>query len=545
MVKPVKANKAPTAITLSHPIVAENHSGAVIGVIKVADPDDDTATLTVDDSRFEIVTTADTMYLRLKAGVSLDYEVSPTVALNITATDSAGNTFTKATVISVTDVNEAPVFNQPPTAVSLVNAVTSLDENAAIGTGIKVADIVVTDDSLGTETLMLSGADAALFQIRNGNQLFYVGSPPDYETKSSYVVTVNADDPAVGGNPDASRTFTLLINDINEAPTAVSLVNAVTSLDENAAIGTGIKVADIVVTDDSLGTETLMLSGADAALFQIRNGNQLFYVGSPPDYETKSSYVVTVNADDPAVGGNPDASRTFTLLINDINEAPTAVSLVNAVTSLDENAAIGTGIKVADIVVTDDSLGTETLMLSGADAALFQIRNGNQLFYVGSPPDYETKSSYVVTVNADDPAVGGNPDASKTFTLLINDINEAPTAVSLVNAVTSLDENAAIGTGIKVADIVVTDDGLGTDTLTLSGADAALFQIRNGNQLFYVGAPPDYEAKPSYAVTVNVDDTTVGGNPDASKTFTLLVNDINEPPTAVSLVNAVTSLDEN
>ena len=51
---------------------------------------------------------------------------------------------------------------------------------------------------------------------------------------------------------------------------------------------------------------------------------------------------------------------------------------------------------------------------------------------------------------------------------------------------------------LKVADIVITDDALGTNTLSLSGADAALFQIV-GTELFLIaGASLDFETNPIY-----------------------------------------------
>ena len=66
------------------------------------------------------------------------------------------------------------------------------------------------------------------------------------------------------------------------------------------------------------------------------------------------------------------------------------------------------------------------------------------------------------------------PDASQAFHLAITDVNEAPTAVVLSNTVTSTAEN---GGDVKVADIAITDDALGTNVLSLSGADAASFSI--------------------------------------------------------------------
>src|SRR5207248_2797658 len=101
-------NEAPTALTLSNSSVAENAAGAAIGTLTVTDPDaGDTHTLAVSDSRFEVVGST----LKLKAGVALDYEAEPTVALTVTATDAGGLSITRSFTITITNVNEAPTAN--------------------------------------------------------------------------------------------------------------------------------------------------------------------------------------------------------------------------------------------------------------------------------------------------------------------------------------------------------------------------------------------------------------------------------------------------
>ena len=72
---------------------------------------------------------------------------------------------------------------------------------------------------------------------------------------------------------------------------------------------------------------------------------------------------------------------------------------------------------------------------------------------------------------------------------------------------------------------------LGTNVLSLSGADAASFELV-GNALYYIGASPNFEVKSSYAVIVEVNDTGIPGSPDASIPFTLTITNVNEAPVA-------------
>ena len=107
-----------------------------------------------------------------------------------------------------------------------------------------------------------------------------------------------------------------------------------------------------------------------------------------------------------------------------------------------------------------------------------------------------------------------------------NGINEAPTAITLNNTVPAIIENSITTPAVRVADILVSDDGLGTNTFSLSGVDATDFQITGSSLFLKPGTVLDFETNSTYNVTVNVDDATVGSTPDASVNFVLSVTDL-------------------
>ena len=81
-------------------------------------------------------------------------------------------------------------------------------------------------------------------------------------------------------------------------------------------------MADIVITDDASGSNTISLSGADAASFEV-SGNALFLkAGTALNFEAKASYAVTVSASDPSLSGSSPVSAAFNLSISDVNEVP-------------------------------------------------------------------------------------------------------------------------------------------------------------------------------------------------------------------------------
>lgn len=139
---------------------------------------------------------------------------------------------------------------------------------------------------------------------------------------------------------------------------------------------------------------------------------------------------------------------------------------------------------------------------------------------------------YVVSENG-----GGDFDHPQLWVYAPSSVpNQAPTALALNNQVNSIAENTSTVTRIKVADIAVTDDGLGTNNLTVTGLDASFFEVDSNGLYIKAGANLDFETKSSYSVTVNVDDLTLGNTPDASAAYSLTVTDvINEDPAHASL----------
>lgn len=114
--------------------------------------------------------------------------------------------------------------------------------------------------------------------------------------------------------------------------------------------------------------------------------------------------------------------------------------------------------------------------------------------------------------------------ASATITIQDNDAaNLAPTAVTLQNTVSSISEATNVSSDVRLADISVTDDGVGTNNLSVSGTDAASFEIVGASLYLRAGTALSHSGKPTLSVSVAVDDPAVGATPDATTSFTLTV----------------------
>jgi hypothetical protein len=524
-------NLAPTDLALSATTVNENVApNTVIGTFSSTDPDTGnsfTYSLVVgtgdtDNSAFSIVGN------QLQINNSPDFETKNSYSIRVKTTDQGGLGFEKVLVITVNDVNETP-GNQAPTDLAL--SATTVNENVAPNTVIGTFSSTDPDTGNSFTYSLVAGTgdtDNTAFSIV-GNQL-QINNSPDFETKNSYSIRVKTTDQ---GGLGFEKVLVITVNDLNETPgnlAPTDLALSATTVNENVAPNT--VIGTFSSTDPDTGNSFIysLIAGTgdtDNTAFSIV-GNQL-QINNSPDFETKNSYSIRVKTTDQ---GGLSFEKVLVITVNDLNEtpgnlAPTAVIFQNAVTELAENVDVTPEFKVADLLIEDDGLGTNNLSLTGRDRERFLIQN-SALFYVGFAPNFEAQNSYEVTVNVDDPTVGVTPDLTQTLTLNITDVNEAPTALILANSTKAIAENSDTSQGVKVADIQISDDALGTNSLSLLGNDQSSFQIR-GRELFFIGKA-DFEAQSLYNLTVAVTDTTLkpapNATPDATVNFTLEITNL-------------------
>ena len=489
-------NEAPVfvGVTAERMVAEGTAAGENIGAPVAATDADDPLTYALggpDADSFDI----DTATGQLMTKADLDYETKSSYMVTVTAKD-AEDTASIMVTITVTDVNEAPEFG--PTAQRVVAENTAAGEN--IGAPVEATD--ANDDTL---TYGLSGQDAGSFDIDTATGQLMTKEALDYETKSSYMVTVTAND----GEDTASINVTITVTDVNEAPEFAS-ATAEVMVAENTAAGENIG-APVAATDADDDTLTYGLSGQDAGSFDIDTATGQLMTKADLDYETKSSYMVTVTAND----GEDTASINVTITVTDVNDAPEFAS-ATAEVMVAENTAAGENIG-APVAATDADDDTLTYALGGQDAGSFDIDTATGQLMTKAALDYGTKSSYMVTVTAND----GEATASIDVTITVTDVNDAPEFAS-ATAEVMVAENTAAGENIG-APVAATDADDDTLTYGLSGQDAGSFDIDTATGQLMTKAALDYETKSSYMVTVTAND----GEATASIDVTITVTDLN------------------
>ena len=455
---------------------------------------------------------------QLQTKASLDYENKTSYLLMIMVIDDNDDVDTIDVTIKVTNVNEAaPVFTDGATISR------SVAENTAAGQNIGNAVAATDADTGDILVYTLGGDDAASFDIVSTSGQLQTKAALDYETDTSYSVTITVSDDSLEDSIDV----TIDVTNVNEAaPVFTDGTTASRSVAENTAAGQNIGNAVAATDADTSDTLVYTLSGDDAASFSIVRTSGQLQTKAALDYETDSSYEVTVSVSD-GNGGNDSIDVTINVTDTDEagNDPPTFTEGTSTTRSVAENTAANTNI--GDAVAATDSDSGDILMytLGGTNAASFSIVSTSGQLQTKAALDYETDSSYEITVSVSD-GNGGSDSIDVTINVTDTDEggNEPPTFTEGTSTTRSVAENTAPGQNIG-SPVAATDvDANTTLQYTLSGADASSFSIVSTSGQLQTKAALDYEKTTSYSVTITVSDGSLTDNIDV----TIIVTDVSE-----------------
>ncbi|WP_188062695.1 hypothetical protein [Sphingobium sp. KCTC 72723] len=495
----------PPTITVSDlRAVIENISGptfvANIAVVEQnGQPASGAHDFTVDDDRFQIIDGG----LYLKDGVQFDFEAEPHVSLNLGVTTQAGSIVSQTVNVAVADADDAP------TSV-MVADLRALDENSTSQTFVANLSVIDPDSSPAFRDNILV-VDDARFVVENGALYLKAGVSLDFEAEPVIDLAIGV---LVGGTTQVLQNVSMAVVDGDDAPTDI-VVSNLHAVPENTSALTF--VANVTVSDADTDPAFLgnTLSVNDPR-FVIENGALYLKAGASLDFETSPTVSLVITA---TPASNVVVTRPLAVAVTDVAEAPLTMSF--STTSVAENIAQGT------VIGSLAAAAGYSFSLVNNDNGLFALV-GNQVVATTTALDYEQGSVRAFTILG---TKAGEPDIQTVFSLNLVDVNEAPTAVTLRNVVSTLAENSAVGGGIKVADVAIVDDALGSNAYFLTGSDAATFELRTAGgttSLFYAGASPDFETKALYAVAVGARDASISGSGDVYQNFALTITDGNE-----------------
>ena len=440
------------------------------------------------------------------------------IAIEVTASD--GSTAPHTYSVAVTRApNAPPVFDEGRAATRGVDEDTAADQN--IGDPLRATDA----DSADTLTYSLDTASDAFFDIDATTGQLRTEAALDHETtRKSYPVTVSVSDGKdANGDADPSAddtiTVTILVSDVNEDP-SFALANDTRTIAENTPAGVTLG-APFTATDGDGDTLTYSLGAGSAEDFEIDAAYGQLRTRAVLDYETRSSYSLTVTATDPSADSN---SITVTVTVENVEEPGTvALSPVQPRVGDTLNALLTDPDEVVSGAVTwswerSTSRTSGWTAVGGVTSASYPTVDADANYYLRVTASYDDgagdgKSASAVSANPVRAPAPGNTD---------------PSFLSGTNTRT-VDENERAGANVG-APVVATD----ADRLSyfLSGTDAAAFEINSSSGQLRTRAVLDFEAQSTYRLEVTATDPSGGFD---EVTVTISVGNVQEAGTVALL----------
>ena len=461
--------------------IPENQAGVPVGEIMISDPDMADAELGEDDITlsgehamyFELDTDAEGgIWLKLKEGVSLNYEEMDSVMVTVTVTDSGMATAMDTVTVTVGNVNEPP-------SISVANPMIAENTTGSVGIVTVTDNEEMRDITLDVEDIRVVGRDDfEVVESKSGDYELRLTKPIDFESDAvmknddftGYVeVVLQVTDEGLNGSDPITTTQPIKVMVVNEdeAP-MISVMDgmtpdgmpAVSSIDENSNMDGDVPVGLITASDPEngdYGEADVDITGADADSFTVKEDDDgmlwlMLNMGASADHEGDGgSLNVTLTVSD---GTNAPAMTDFTLTLMDVNEAPVGDN--DKLMKLeDHDGKADTPLQAMAVgayeAATAESPYSITLDLTG----VFDDQDGDTLFiYTVDGPSWLTignpvrgeGNSVSVTLSGAVPAgavgthevmiyatdQGGEMD-SVSFNLVVDDGNDRITDIELTN----------------------------------------------------------------------------------------------------------------
>ncbi len=234
-------------------------------------------------------------------------------------------------------------------------------------------------------------------------------------------------------------------------------------------------------------------------------------------------------------------SQTFTVTVNPVNQAPTLNSLSNL--TINENATAQT-VNLSGITSgATNEFQTLTVTASSSNPGLIPTptvtyTSPNTTGSVSFAPVLYASGSATITVTVNDGGLSNNI-TSRSFTVTVNPVNQPPTLNALSNL--TLNENAGPQT-VNLSGITSgATNEVQTLTVTASSSNPGLIPTptvtyTSPNTTGSLAFAPALYASGSATITVTVNDGGLSNN-ITSRSFTVTVNAVNQPPTLNPLPN--------
>lgn len=459
-------NDAPVADTLS---VETDEDAPVAITLTGSDIEKDALTYAIVNATANGNLSGSAPNLTYKPDENFHGDDSFTFTINDGAETSAPATVT----ITVNPVNDAPAFTSAP--------ITVVNEDAAY------SYVVTAEDVDEGDAVTITAQVLPTWLSFDGTTLS--GTPTNAEV-GDHAVTLTATD-LIGAI--ATQSFSITVNDINNAPIAIS---ENLQIDEDTVLESTLSGSDS--DGDSLIFE-LASSPQNGALIVGQDG--VFTYTPAPNFNGSDTFDFTVSD-----GLESSSLATISITVNPINDAPTALAQAFEV---DEDSSIDSSLVANDVEGDTLSFSLDTPVSNGT----INLSADGSFTYIPDN-DFNGTDNFTYTVS------DGLLSSSQTASLSVNPVNDTPFFVS--SAQTTANENELYEYSVVVNDVDA------DDILTVTAISIPSWLNFDGSTL---SGLPDNDDIGSHDIMLIVTDEA---SASSAQSFTITVNDVNIGPVITS-----------
>lgn len=454
---------------------------------------------------------------------------SGTVNITLTATDTNGATTTHTIAMTVSPVNDAPTVS------TIANRAT--DEDTSTGPiGFTIGDVdteasLCTVSAVSDNEALVANTSAGIAVGGSGASRTVTLNPSLNQTGTANITVTVSD-----GSLTAQTVFTLTVNPVNDAPVLTAISDV--AIDEDTVTGPiqfTVSDVDSPLADLSISAatdDTAMIPRANIVLSPIGADGACTLTLTPVanSYGTATMSVTVKDA------GGKLTTETFVLTVNAVNDAP-VLSAVDTQTTNEDTA------KTLYVTVSDIDNNLAELMLSATDSTNTALLTTDGISISGTSgsrtvtlvPKANQFGSTQVTLTLTDGAGG---TASRTFTLNVNAVNDAPSFTSGGNI--TVDEDCGPYTVAHWASAI----SQGPD----NEAQSVAFTVKTDNDAMFSALPAlsatgDLTFTPAPDACGDVNLTAVltdsGNATSGTVAFVLHITPVNDAPVALDMATGL------
>ncbi|MBI1925526.1 PD40 domain-containing protein [Candidatus Poribacteria bacterium] len=370
---------------------------------------------------------------------------------------------------------------------------------------------------------------------------------PNLNFNGSDSFTFKAND---GKADSESATVSITVTQINDPPVFDAITNQTVLEDASATTLTVTGIGPGGGADESSQTVALTVAGSNPAIVPdptFSGSGATRTLTFQPVANANGTATITMTVTDNGPTGAPHVntfSREFTLTVTPVNDAPSFTKGANQTVLEDVGAQTvknwATAMKPGP---DDEKVQVLTFTVTSSNAALFSTQplidpTTGDLTYTPVKDANGTATVSVVLKDNGGTANGGKESsATETFTITMTPVNDAPVFDAIVNQ-TVLEDVAA--TPIQMTGIGPgggADEASQTVALTVASSDPTIVPdptLSGSGATRTLTFQPVANANGVVTITVTAKDnggTANGGQDTFSRTFTVTVTSVNDPPT--------------